>query len=157
MAHRSIDASVAQGRPIEVTIDRWDIRVPVIDIAAQRGVLVPPSDPEVLGWWRDGAEAGALRGGAVVTGHTVHTGGGALDGLDALRRGDKVRVRTARGRIDYAVRKVQIIKKAAFGDRAADIFSRSVPGRLVLITCTDWNGSEYLSNTVVFAEPVAVS
>ena len=28
------------------------------------------------------------------------------------------------------------------------------PGRLVLITCEDWNGTTYLSNAVVFADPV---
>ena len=27
------------------------------------------------------------------------------------------------------------------------------PGRLVLITCTDWDGLDYLSNTLVYADP----
>lgn len=26
-------------------------------------------------------------------------------------------------------------------------------GRLVLVTCEDWNGKEYLSNAVVIADP----
>jgi len=30
-----------------------------------------------------------------------------------------------------------------------------VPGRLVLITCEDWDGERYLSNVVVTATPVA--
>jgi hypothetical protein len=34
------------------------------------------------------------------------------------------------------------------------VFSQDVPGRLVLITCEDWNGSVYLSNTVVLADPL---
>ena len=35
------------------------------------------------------------------------------------------------------------------------MFSQDVPGRLVLITCEDWDGSRYLSNVVVTATPVA--
>jgi hypothetical protein len=31
------------------------------------------------------------------------------------------------------------------------VFDQGVPGRLVLITCEDWNGSVYLSNEVVIA------
>jgi hypothetical protein len=30
-----------------------------------------------------------------------------------------------------------------------------VPGRLVLVTCEDWNGARYLSNVVVIATPTA--
>ena len=36
---------------------------------------------------------------------------------------------------------------------ATRLFSQRVPGRLVLITCEDWNGVEYLSNVVVTATP----
>jgi hypothetical protein len=34
------------------------------------------------------------------------------------------------------------------------VFRQRGPGRLVLITCEDWNGTTYLSNAVVFADPV---
>jgi len=55
----------------------------------------------VLGRYQDGARPGAVRGSALITGHTVHTGGGALDELDDLRAGDSVRVSTAKGTIGY--------------------------------------------------------
>lgn len=152
-----VDPSVARGVPLQISSPRLDIRVPVIRIESQGGTLVPPADPQVLGWWTDGADAGAPTGGAIVTGHTVHTGGGALDRLRTLRRDDIVEVWTDRGRIVYAVREVVNLTKDELAARAGDIFSMTVPGRLVLITCTDWNGSEYLGNTVVFAEPVAAS
>jgi LPXTG-site transpeptidase (sortase) family protein len=146
-------ADPAQGVPTEVWIPRLQVRVPVVPIAAEGGTLVPPDDPQLLGWWRDGAEPGALNGGAVITGHTVHTGGGALDRLKTLRVDDRVVVRTGRGRIAYDVRVVTDLSKDELAERAAEVFSAKVPGRLVLITCTDWDGSAYLSNTVVFADP----
>jgi streptomycin 6-kinase len=39
-------------------------------------------------------------------------------------------------------------------ERAEELFSQRVPGRLVLVTCEDWDGREYLSNVVVIAAPV---
>jgi LPXTG-site transpeptidase (sortase) family protein len=117
-------------------------------------VLLPPGDPQTLGWWRDGAQPGAAQGGALITGHTVHTGGGAFDDLDTMRAGQAVRVRTSRGVIEYAVSSVTVYRKATLARDAARIFSQTVPGRLVLITCEDWNGSGYDSNAVVVADPV---
>ena len=31
---------------------------------------------------------------------------------------------------------------------------QEVPGRLVVLTCEDWDGARYLSNVVVVADPV---
>ena len=84
----------------------------------------------------------------------MHTGGGAFDDLETLRAGRQVRVRTARGVIRYAVSGVTIYRKASLARDAARMFRQDGPGRLVLITCEDWNGSIYLSNAVVFADPV---
>jgi LPXTG-site transpeptidase (sortase) family protein len=147
-------ADPAKGVPVRLVVRSLRIEVPVVPIEAPAGVLVPPGDPQTLGWWRDGAKPGAARGSALITGHTVSTGGGAFDDLDTLERGDRVRVRTTHGRIDYRVAAVTIYRKASLADDARRIFSQSVPGRLVLITCEDWNGVVYLSNAVVLAEPV---
>jgi LPXTG-site transpeptidase (sortase) family protein len=143
----------ARGVPTGVVVPRLGVDVPVVGIDAPGGVLTPPSDPRVLGWWRSGAEAGSARGSALVTGHTVNAGGGALDDLEKMRRGDPVRVRTTAGVIDYVVTGVSVYRKAAIAEDAARIFSQSVPGRLALITCEDWDGTAYLSNVVVIAEP----
>ena len=61
---------------------------------------------------------------------------------------------TGKGVIDYRVTQVEIYRKARIADHAERIFSQSGPGRLVLITCEDWNGEIYLSNVVVYADPV---
>jgi LPXTG-site transpeptidase (sortase) family protein len=137
-----------------VVVPRLGLDVRVVPIVAVDGVLEPPSDPQVLGWWQDGAEPGALRGGAVITGHTVHTGGGALDNLRSLHIGDDILVDTANGTIRYAVARVVNMTKQAVATRSAALFDGEVPGRLVLITCTNWDGVEYLANTVVIAAPV---
>ena len=144
----------AAGRPARLVVPWLSLDAPVYPIGAPGGVLTPPSNPQTLGWWDGGAVPGALHGGALITGHTVHTGGGAFDDLETLRAGDSVRVRTATGVIRYVVSGVTIYRKASLARDAARIFRQDGPGRLVLITCEDWNGSIYLSNAVVFADPV---
>ena len=138
---------------MHVAVPQLEIDVPVLPIAPEGGVLVPPDNPRELGWYKYGARPGAAQGSTVITGHTVHTGGGALDELDDLRAGDSVRVTTANGTIGYRVSTVAILTKAQFARRSPKIFSSTVPGRLVLITCTDWDGHDYLSNTLVYADP----
>lgn len=140
--------------PRRLVVPMLGVDAPVVPISAPGGVLLPPSDPKMLGWWRDGAKPGAARGGALITGHTVSSGGGAFDNLDTLRRGDEVRVRTADRVLRYEVTGVRIYRKARIARDAEQLFSQTVPGRLVLITCEDWNGSFYESNAVIFADRV---
>jgi LPXTG-site transpeptidase (sortase) family protein len=142
------------GQPREVVVRRLHVDSTVVPISGQSGTLLPPSDPKVLGWWQEGRPVGAQEGTAVVTGHTVHTGGGALDHLDQLVVGDVVRVRTDRGWITYTIQRNRIYSRAALARNADTLFRLDGPGRLVLITCDDWNGSFYESNAVVVAIPV---
>lgn len=142
------------GVPVRLLVPELEVDAPVVPITAPGGVLLPPGDPQTLGWWRDGARPGARHGGALITGHTVHTGGGAFDDLETLTPGDMVKVRTRRGVIEYAVTHVRIYRKASLAQHAAEVFSQQVPGRLVLITCEGWNGAGYDSNAVVLARPI---
>lgn len=141
------------GAPTIVRIPALDVRASVIPVRAPDRTLVPPRDPRRLGWWVDGAKPGAAEGSALIAGHTVHTGGGALDDLEELRAGDEVAVRTDRGTVRYGVDRVRIYSKGRIADDATRLFSQDVPGRLVLITCEDWDGTRYLSNVVVTASP----
>jgi LPXTG-site transpeptidase (sortase) family protein len=142
------------GVPLRVVVPSLRVDAPVVPISASGGVLLPPGDPQTLGWWQDGAQPGAATGGALITGHTVHTGGGALDDLDTMHAGQPVRVRTSTGTLQYVVSSVTVYRKATLARDAQRIFSQAVPGRLVLITCEDWNGSGYDSNAVVVANPI---
>jgi len=147
-------AAVAAGVPLSLAVPKLGVDVPVIKINTVKGVLLPPSDPQTLGWWAGGARPGAAWGSALITGHTVSTGGGAFDDLENLRASDDVRVRTPNGVLRYTVTGVTIYRKASLAKDAERVFSQTVPGRLVLITCEDWNGYIYLSNVVVFADLV---
>jgi len=142
------------GVPRRVVIERLSMDAPVVPISTKGNVLTPPSDPQQLGWWSAGARTGAERGSALVTGHTVHTGGGAMDDLERLRAGDRVTVYTSRGIIPYDVRSVEVFGKGSIARHAQRLFSQEVRGRLVLVTCEDWDGTRYLSNVVVVAKPV---
>ena len=141
------------GAPERLRIPALDVDAPVLPVHAPGRTLVPPSDPTRLGWWADGAEPGAARGSALIAGHTVHTGGGALDDLEDVRRGDAIVVRTDHGTIRYVVQSVHVYRKGRIADQAERLFSQQVPGRLVVLTCEDWTGERYLSNVVVTATP----
>jgi len=147
----------AAGKPRSLVVDRLSVRSEVIPISGESGVLLPPADPTMLGWWREGAVPGAARGTAAMTGHTVSTGGGAFDNLRRLAAGDRVAVRTVKGTIPYEVQSTRIYGTAALARNSRDIFRLGGPGRLVLITCSDYDGEVYLTNTVVTAVPVVPS
>ncbi|MGW1341909.1 sortase domain-containing protein [Kribbella sp. NPDC002412] len=141
------------GNPIRVSVPSLGISARVLSIRARGGTLIPPANPLLVGWWSDGAAPGAATGSAIITGHTVHDGGGAFDDLDELTAGDAVAVTTGRGTLNYVVSSVTTYRKKALAKQAAQLFSQSVPGRLVLVTCEDWDGTAYLSNAVVVAVP----
>ena len=141
------------GRPLAIAIPALSVDAPVVPIQAAGRVLLPPSDPQTIGWWAAGARPGEKFGAALLTGHTVHTGGGAFDNLDRLRLGSKVRITTPHGRLTYVVRHVRNYPKQSLAAHAGRVFSQQRPGRLVLVTCEDWNGEVYLSNAVVVADP----
>lgn len=152
----SAAASSSAGiRPDTVVVPTLDVRADVTPIVTEGGALTPPSDPRDVGWWSGGSRPGAGRGAAVVTGHTVHTGGGAFDDLEELAAGDRVLVLSGGTTVAYDVATVEVLSRAELARESADVFARSGPGRLVLITCEDWDGTAYRSNVVVTARPVA--
>ncbi|SFB30750.1 LPXTG-site transpeptidase (sortase) family protein [Nocardioides alpinus] len=146
-------ASSRGGRPAGVDVPVLDVAAPVLPIGLEDGALTPPADPQQVGWWSEGARPGASVGSAVLTGHTVHTGGGAFDDLETVVPGDDVVVRTDRGPITYEVDSVRVLGRGELARDSAEIFEQHGAARLVLITCEDWDGTAYLSNVVVIATP----
>lgn len=138
------------------------VRIPALNVDAAvspiqsdtSGALVPPSDYTTVGWWAAGARPGARHGTAIVAGHTVLTGGGAFDYLGRVRPGQRVIIQRQRGDLVYRVTSVMVYRKGQLADQAADVLAQDGPGRLALVTCDDWNGTEYLSNVVVLASPL---
>ena len=151
---RGATPRVAGVRPDTVVVPSLDVRADVTPIATQDGALDPPSDPLDVGWWSGGSRPGDGTGAAVITGHTVHTGGGAFDDLEELATGDRVLVLSGGTTVAYDVATVEVLSRAELARESATVFARSGPGRLVLITCEDWDGTAYRSNVVVTASPV---
>lgn len=147
--YRSLDPA----DPILLLVPSLDIEAPVVPIALSEDlVLDPPRDVVDVGWWDASAQPGSERGSTVIAGHTVKTGGGALDPLRDVRRGAVVDVRTDEGTMRYLVQRKKVYDKDELALNAVDVFGQERgDGRLVLVSCTDWDGSTYASNVVVFA------
>lgn len=150
----AVPAPRRAGAPVRLRIPDLGVDAPVQPVSAPDRTLIPPADPQRLGWWADGARPGDREGSALVTGHTVHTGGGALDDLEEVEQGAPIMVRTDKGTLRYVVKQVRVYDKGRLADDAERLFSQDVRGRLVVITCEDWDGTRYLSNVVVTAVPI---
>jgi LPXTG-site transpeptidase (sortase) family protein len=148
----------APAKPVRLVVPALKIRAPIqpIEVNDQQA-LDPPRNPRDVGWWQRSARPGAMKGQTVLTGHTVHTGGGVMDHLGRLRAGQLVKVVTRKGTMVYRTTRVVTWTKAELAKRAVDLFGQDRKDeRLVLITCTGWTGSHYTSNVIVFADPLGV-
>lgn len=152
------EAPAEPSAPTRLVVPSLDVKAPVVDIdLSPDAVLEPPADPDLVGWWTGSAEPGATQGRVVVTGHTVSTGGGALDLLPDLDAGDKVVLVTDTGRHQYRVTDNLVVPYDEVAENAQAIFGQTETSpdgaRLILVTCTDFNGSFYESNSIVVASP----
>jgi sortase (surface protein transpeptidase) len=148
----------APSNPTRLIVPEIGLRAPIIPIEiAPDGVLSPPSDVDEVGWWQRSAKPGAASGQTLVTGHTVHTGGGVMNELGELRPGALIQIRTPLGTVDYRATKIFVYTKAEVADHRQQLFGQDRQhGRLVLVTCTGWTGHDYTSNIIVFADQLGV-
>ncbi|MDH2413739.1 class F sortase [Nocardioides sp. CER19] len=147
--------AIRPGAPLRLAMPTLHVTAPIVPIAMVDHALDPPRDYREVGWWQTSARPGAARGQTVITGHTVHTGGASMNRLGKLTAGDFVDVISQRGRMRYVVQRTKVYSKAAVARHAQDLFGQDHGrGRLVLVTCTDWNGVTYESNVVVVAKPL---
>ncbi|QMW67163.1 class F sortase [Mumia sp. ZJ1417] len=144
-----------RARPRLVVIPALGVKAPVEPMPVIDGVLTPPSPATTVGWWDRSARPGSSRGTVVVAGHKVQAGGGAFDTLGTLNPGDRATLRTMRGRVHYVVKRVVTYDRATLAQKSKSIFRQGGRPRLILITCEDWDGQAYRSNTVVYATPVS--
>jgi len=149
------------GNPELLIVPSIKLRAPVVPILMVKedgaNVLHPPSDYHEVGWWQSSAKPGSATGQTLITGHTVHTGGGQMDHLGSITEGASIQIVTKDSTVWYRETSVVVYTKEQLTQHAEDLFSQDRPhNRLVLITCTGWTGSEYTSNIIVFAEPLGV-
>ena len=100
--------------PYVLRIPRIGVDAHVVPIKSnEEGILEPPRDPTVVGWWSDGAAPGEAKGSAVLVGHAVrNTGGGVFDDLGDLSRGDAIELEGAHSTLTYRVRSNHVLSKA---------------------------------------------
>ncbi len=143
--------------PISLSIERLGlIETPVRPegLDEKGDMAVPP--PKEVGWYRYGSAPGEA-GSAVLAGHIASDGiDGAFRHLNRMEVGDEVVVnRTDGTSITFAVTElVQVNKTELPFD---EVFSRSGPTKLALITCGgefDYSVRSYKDNVIVIAEPV---
>ncbi len=125
------------------------ISAPVVPIELTDSALTPPDDPRVLGWW--GKRAGSRHGTTLLTGHTVHDGGGTFDNLEDTPVGALAHLNG----LTYKVTSVKVISKSQLGRRAPALFAQTGSPKLVLVTCEDYDRAtgHYASNVVVTLIP----
>jgi LPXTG-site transpeptidase (sortase) family protein len=154
--HRLVAADRAIGPPDRLVLPSLGVTAPVGPIeTSPDGVLTPPAEVDSVGWWQRSAEPGARTGQVLVTGHTVQQGNGAMDTVGRMQAGDPVLLRSGGSTASYRATDVVVYSRAEVAAKAHELFGQDRGrGRLVLVTCTDWNGADYESNIVVFADPV---
>lgn len=151
-------AMAGPAAPVRLVVPALKIRASIQPIEVNdQLVLDPPRNARDVGWWQRSARPGASHGQTVLTGHTVHTGGGVMDHLGRLHRGQLVKVVTRKDTMVYRTTRVVTWSKEELARRAVRIFSQQrSEERLVLITCSQWTGSGYRSNVIAFARPLGV-
>lgn len=146
--------------PTRLIVRSLGINAPVVDIdLGTDAVLEPPEDADLVGYWTGSAKVGAARGRTVITGHTIENGDGALDELPDLKPGAVVELASYSGLHKYRVTDNIYATYEEVAERAEDVFGQTEtwPGgaRLILVTCTEFNGRFYEGNSIVVAEPIA--
>ena len=91
-----------------------------------------------------------------MVGHTVRNkGGGVFDDIGDLSRGDVIEVKGSDAELTYRVKSIDVLAKDVVARHAEDIFAQTGAGRLVIITCDDWDGTVWRSNIVTIAAPTS--
>jgi hypothetical protein len=160
-------AATGQEAPALATFQPLSIALPggpparVIGVGVHSdGSLVIPDDPQVIGWWTGGAQAGDPFGSVVLAGHVDSRkfGVGALFRLSSLRSGQMITLVNGKLVMKYRVVSKHEVAQADLTS-GTDAFSQQVPGRLVVITCGgpyDAVTHHYRDNIIVTATPVRV-
>jgi sortase (surface protein transpeptidase) len=121
------------------------------------GQMELPPDPDDIGWYRYGASAGSGTGTVVLGGHvdSRRRGLGPLRDLEQIAGGDPLIVATSDDAHRYRVTRIWTVDRDRLPN--SEIFARTGPERVAVITCTGpylpWRGG-YQQNLIVIAEPV---
>lgn len=146
-------ANLPSGAPLKLVIPEKGVDAQVVPIAVKDGILDPPQDFRQVGWWEGSSIAGSS-GLTVITGHTVHTGDGAMDLVPDLGENHEIDIVTDKQVLVYTVTHKETLTREQVQRQSADLFAPG-PDNLMLITCTDYNGTDYTENIIVWAQLVS--
>lgn len=161
---RAPAAKVAQEKDY-VPFRPTSIRLPSGRLAAVQkagvhadGALDVPGNPDRVGWWTGGAQAGEPYGSMVLAGHvdSATFGLGVLAEMLDMRVGQKLKVSNGKHAQGYRVQSIRKLPKAKLA-AGTDLFDQDVKHRLVMITCGgpfDPATHRYRDNVVIVAQPV---
>lgn len=120
--------------------------------------LIPPDDVDLIGWWNRSARPGAPVGSGVYTAHSTRDGDPklGLNQLQEIELDNLITVRTKDKIFTYRVSRVEKIAQRNIASRSKELFSQTArtEGKLMLITCDDWDGKVWQTNIFVFGDLV---
>lgn len=144
--------------PVRLALPSLDVDMSVIDVGvAETGQMELPDDPAVAGWYRYGADAQGAEGRILIAAHVDAVGYpiGPLARLREVREGETVSIAMADGAArDFEIQSLTYYEKTALP--ADELFTRSGPAALVIITCGgpfDSATGHYRDNVVAVAVP----
>lgn len=154
-AQRASHPPPSPSRPVKIAVPGIFIEAPVTGLGLDKNghLDAPPlSRPRVVGWYRNGPSPGEA-GTSLIIGHRdTETGPAIFLNLNALHRGDTVKVtRADRVTAVFAVDEVKTYTKDKFPDEK--VYGTTNRPELRLITCGGRfnKKSGYSANVVVFA------
>ncbi len=152
--HRNVE-SRHRTLPDGTTLRLAGETAPVERVRVRGATMQIPLDPRQVGWWTGGAAPGDSFGTTVIVGHVNYSGvTGVLATIARLRPGDHVTIAEPHRRLRYAIAAVHTYPKTT--GIPSEVFARTGPARLVLITCGgpfDSSTGNYEDNIVAYARP----
>jgi len=141
--------------PVRLVAAGVQLAASVRPVGVTAGALQVPDDVHTLGWWQGGAAAGSRQGTVVIDGHVDSAGQGigALARIARMQLGERLTLSTAHTEVAYVVQARRSYPKDAL---PTDLFTRTGPARLALITCGgpfNTTTRHYRDNIVVYATP----
>ncbi|MBF4462745.1 MULTISPECIES: class F sortase [unclassified Rathayibacter] len=152
------EAPPVAGQPEALRIPSVGLDATVRTLSVDPGSVVDPPGPDDAYWLSDYGVAGPAATNTVyLAGHSYRRGGAVFNPLldppherSAVATGDAIEVQTPEAVYRYTVTDVQRYDKATVGSE--DELWRRVPGRLVLVTCFQYDdGQASTQNLVVYA------